>query len=456
MKIFPILLTLFISVSQAKGVIGSPEVSVNSEGNYLIEIQMSNFLSINENDIKLSNFKSHDPLSDESIEYTLFEDLESYKRLTIALPNDFTEDYFSFRLKVDSKSLKDIFIFLPQNNFRDRSPKQVSFKLPAKKIYGQPQRYDIQEVLSDNSETEVNDVNPNIGTSSLSLNESSYQETKSEPMPSTISGKEIETIWGVARSVQGNYDASIYQVMWAFYLENPNAFIDENINLVRNDIDLTLPSRDLVQSTGNISAKESIAFMSALPRNSVLISGPKLTLTAPESTVLESGSAGNDSKESIEQNLLIPLSFDGNSNLSGLEVIEKNTSIIELGVNSDSNLPDNASGSFRTFQLNDLIWVGILSLLIGFAIAFVLIRLNLKPSHTKIALEEDLPEDEKATFQSNLSISNDLETQELDLVRTYIDMGDWNNAEVILEKLITNSSDQSIKSIARSLLDKKN
>ena len=104
MKIFPILLTLFISVSQAKGVIGSPEVSVNSEGNYLIEIQMSNFLSINENDIKLSNFKSHDPLSDESIEYTLFEDLESYKRLTIALPNDFTEDYFSFRLNLFYRS----------------------------------------------------------------------------------------------------------------------------------------------------------------------------------------------------------------------------------------------------------------------------------------------------------------------------------------------------------------
>ena len=455
MKKLFLVLVLFIGIVEAKGIIGSPEVSVNSEGNYLIEIQMSNFLSINENDIKLSNFKSHDPLSDESIEYTLFEDLESYKRLTIALPNNFTEDYFSFRLKVDNKSLKDIFIFLPQNNFRDRSPTQVSFKLPAKKIYGQPQRYDIQEVLSDNSETEVNDVNPNIGTSSLSLNEPSYQETKSEPMPSTISGKEIETIWGVARSVQGNYDASIYQVMWAFYLENPNAFIDENINLVRNDIDLTLPSRDLVQSTGNISAKESIAFMSILPRNSVLISGPKLTLTAPESTILDSGSVGNDSKESIEQNLLIPLSSDGNSNLSGLELIEKNTSIIELGVNSDSNLPDNALVSSRAFQLSDLIWVGILSLLIGFAIAFVLIRLNLKPSFTKTALEEDLLEDDKATFQSNLSISNDLETQELDLVRTYIDMDDWNNAEVILEKLITNSPDQSIKSIARSLLDQK-
>ena len=92
MKKLFLVLVLFIGIAEAKGTIGSPEVSVNSEGNYLIEIQMSNFLSINENDIKLSNFKSHDPLSDESIEYTLFEDLESYKRLTIALPNDFTKE----------------------------------------------------------------------------------------------------------------------------------------------------------------------------------------------------------------------------------------------------------------------------------------------------------------------------------------------------------------------------
>ena len=195
--------------------------------------------------------------------------------------------------------------------------------------------------------------------------------------------------------------------------------------------------------------------MPTLPRDSVLISGPKLTLTAPKSSVLELDSTGNDLKESMDQNLLIPLTPDNNLNLSGLEMIKKNTSVIKLGVNSDSNLPDNTLGSSRAFQLNDLIWVGILSLLIGFAIAFVLIRLNLKPSYTKAALEEDLLEDEKVTFQSNLSISNDLETQELDLVRTYIDMGDWNNAEVILEKLITNSSDQSIKSIARSLLDRK-
>ena len=59
------------------------------------------------------------------------------------------------------------------------------------------------------------------------------------------------------------------------------------------------------------------------------------------------------------------------------------------------------------------------------------------------------------TFQSNLSISNDIETQELDLVRTYVEMDDWDSAEKILDKLIANSTNESIISDARSILKEK-
>ena len=51
MKKFFILLTLFISIAQAKGIIGSPEVSINTSGNYLISIQINNLPSLNEHDI---------------------------------------------------------------------------------------------------------------------------------------------------------------------------------------------------------------------------------------------------------------------------------------------------------------------------------------------------------------------------------------------------------------------
>jgi FimV-like protein len=85
----------------------------------------------------------------------------------------------------------------------------------------------------------------------------------------------------------------------------------------------------------------------------------------------------------------------------------------------------------------------------------MLIRFNKKPSFTKTAIEEDFYQDDSSIFQSNLSVSNDIEIQELDLVRTYIDMGDWNNAEIILEKLIASSTDSLILSSAKELLNQK-
>jgi FimV-like protein len=140
--------------------------------------------------------------------------------------------------------------------------------------------------------------------------------------------------------------------------------------------------------------------------------------------------------------------------LSGSEIVKKNTSIIELGVGSNNKMLDRAKTLDRAFKLNDLILVGILSLLFGFIVAFILIRLNLKPSSTKTMVEEEVLDD-TSIFQSNLSISNDIEIQELDLVRTYIDMDDWESAQIILDKLITTSTDELIISAAKNLLDKK-
>ena len=93
-------------------------------------------------------------------------------------------------------------------------------------------------------------------------------------------------------------------------------------------------------------------------------------------------------------------------------------------------------------------------MLFGFIVAFILIRLNLKASSTKTMVEEEMLDD-TSIFQSNLSITNDIEIQELDLVRTYIDMDDWDSAQIILDKLITTSTNESIISAAKNLLDKK-
>jgi len=452
MKRLILFLALFSHSLYASIVIGSPNVEINSEGLYLVQIKISSTTNLAEDDISITNFKSNDDLSDFNFEFKIFENLQDYKRLTLALPSTHLEDYISFRLDIKNELKKDIFIFLPQNDLVPKAKSQVSFKLPSKKIYGEPQRYDLEKILSEESNYE--DPEPSE-SNAFSLAKPANDITEQAEDPKSIPSDEVETIWSVSKSVSQNYDASIYQIMWGFYLENPNAFIDEDINRVRGDIDLALPSQELVASTSAISAKESIAFMDA--RNSQLKRSaikPILKLTAPVEIFTDTQVMKDSINSSTSESQLDLVKEVDNSQLNASEIVEKNTSFIELKSQSDFSINTNTSKNSQAFDLRDLFWVGVLSLLLGFAIAYMLIRSSKRPTFTKAAVEEDL-QDESNTFQTNLSISNDIETQELDLVRTYIEMDDWESATKILDKLIANSTNDLIVSEAYSLLKEK-
>lgn len=452
MKKLILFLALFSHSLYASIVIGSPNVEINSEGLYLVQIKISSTTNLAEDDISIKNFKSNDDLSDFNFEFKIFENLQDYKRLTLALPSTHLEDYISFRLDIKNELKKDIFIFLPQNDLVPKAKSQVSFKLPSKKIYGEPQRYDLEKILSEESNYE--DPEPSE-SNAFSLAKPANDITEEAEDPKSIPSDEVETIWSVSKSVSQNYDASIYQIMWGFYLENPNAFIDEDINRVRGDIDLALPSQELVASTSAISAKESIAFMDA--RNSQLKRStikPILKLTAPVEIFTDTQVMKDSTNSSTSESQLDLVKEVDNSQLNASEIVEKNTSFIELKSQSDFSINTNTSKNSQAFDLRDLFWVGVLSLLLGFAIAYMLIRSSKRPTFTKAAVEEDL-QDESNTFQTNLSISNDIETQELDLVRTYIEMDDWESATKILDKLIANSTNDLIVSEAYSLLKEK-
>ena len=452
MKKFLFFLALLSDSLFAITIIGSPNVEINSEGLYLVQIKISSTSNLNEDDISISNFKSDDELSDFNFEYRIFENLEDYKRLTLAISNNFLEDYVSFRINIKQELKKDIFIFLPQNNIAPKAKSQVSFKLPAKKIYGEPQKYNLEKILSEETIKEDSDL---IESNAFSLSKPSNDMNDKAEEPKSIPSSKVETIWSVSKSVAQNYDASIYQIMWGFYLENPNAFIDEDINRVRGDIDLVLPSQELVASTSVIAAKESIAFMDArnnqLKRSSVK---PILKLTAPREIFTESDINEDSIKSPSPQSNPVPIKKIDNSQLNASEIVSKNTSIIEFQSESDLSLKSNVANNSQAFDLKDLFWVGALSLFLGFAISYMLIRSSKRPIFTRAAVEEDLQVGNN-TFQTNLSITNDIEAQELDLVRTYIEMDDWDSAVKILDQLIANSSNQSIISEARLLLKEK-
>jgi FimV-like protein len=455
MKKHLILLAVLSHSLYAMTIIGSPIVEINSEGLYLVKIKIRSTNNLDEDDISITNFKSNDELSDFKFEYRIFENLQDFKRLTLAVPNNYLEDYISFRLNINTELKKDIFIFLPQNNVAPKAKSRVTFKLPAKKIYGEPQKYNLEKILSDkvdSQDSELNDLNAFSLNKPRSYNNDEPEDSKSIP------SSEVETIWSVSQSVSQNYDSSIYQIMWGFYLENPNAFIDEDINRVRGDIDLVLPSQELVASTSEFSAKESIAFMDI--RNKQIkgsVMKPILKLTAPEETYIDPDSKQDSINSPNSPALKLnpdPIRSIDNSELNASEIVSKNTSFIEIQSEADFSVTSNISKNSSGFGLRDLLWVGILSLLLGFAIAYMIIRSSKRPSFTRAAVEEDLQEADN-TFQSNLSISNDIETQELDLVRTYVEMDDWDSAEKILDKLIANSTNESIISDARSILKEK-
>jgi len=453
MKKHLLLLALLSHSLHASTIIGSPIVEVNSEGLYLVQIKISSTRNLNEDDISITNFKSDDELSDFKFEFRIFENLQDYKRLTLAIPNSYLEDYVSFRLNIKKELKKDIFIFLPQNNVVPKAKSQVSFKLPAKKIYGEPQRYDLEKILSEEIDYQDSAID---NSNDFSLAKPSDENSDDAEALKSIPSSEVETIWSVSKSVSQDYDASIYQIMWGFYLENPDAFIDEDINRVRGDIDLALPSQELVASTSEVNAKESIAFMD-IKNKQIKVSAikPTLKLTAPEEIYLNPSSNENSIDSStLKLNPDIVNTID-NSELKASEIVSKNTSFIEIQSETDLSAISNISKNTKGFDLRDLFWVGFLSLLLGFSIAYMLIRSSKRPAFTRAAVEEDL-QDENNTFQTNLSISNDIETQELDLVRTYIEMDDWDSAEKILDKLIANSKNEAIISDARSLLEEKN
>ena len=66
----------------------------------------------------------------------------------------------------------------------------------------------------------------------------------------------------MAGKIKGNNsDISIYQIMWSIYLGNKEAFINENINLIRKDIDIYIPETSEIENISYQFAKDSILDM---------------------------------------------------------------------------------------------------------------------------------------------------------------------------------------------------
>ena len=409
--------------------LSSPQTKLNSQDQRVIEIKIQD-ANLKDGDIFLNQYKSNDAINEADISYTLIENFDSYQTFTIVLSEEYLEDYFSFKLIINDKFEKDIFIFLP-SKIRNYTSNQPIPKSVAR------------EVQKNISPIEIKPVEKSI----------------SKEMPMVIKADEITTMWSMAEKVKlTSSDLSIYQIMWAIYLGNKNAFIEDNINLIRNDIDISIPDQSDIQNISYEFAKDSILEMNdAFASGFSSASRSLLVLTAP--------TVSQNIKEEIENPAIEEnedLSLD--ATMSPKDFVEKNTKDIKVGIESEvvdeffDKVAESAEQPQKNkFEIIDLIFISLISLMSGILLALIYINLRkIKSSRDSIDydFEEAIEDNSNNIMPSGLSVENNEDQQQLDLAIMYFEMDDKERAQNILDDIIDKTDNESIKEDALSLLNK--
>ena len=409
--------------------LSSPQIKLNSQDQRVIEIKIQD-ANIKDDDIFLNQYKSSDPINEADITYTLIENFGSYQTFTIVLSEQYLEDYFSFKLRIKDKFEKDIFIFLPSKirNYNSNQPLARS-------------------------------ISRNIQEDAIPIEKNPVKQKISKEAPKVIKAEEITTMWSMAEKVKLNAgDISIYQIMWAIYLGNKDAFIEDNINLIRNDVDISVPEQTDMQNISYEFAKDSILEMNdAFTSGFSSASRSLLVLTAPNVT---------ESIEEVAEDPVIEknenLSLDGT--MSPKDFIEKNTKDIKVGIESevvdeffDKVAESEEQSENSNIEIIDLIFISLISLISGILLALIYINFRkIKSSRNNIEYDfEEAEEDNSDNIMpSGLSVENNEDQQQLDLAIMYFEMDNKKRALSILNNIINKTNNESIKEYALSLLNK--
>lgn len=435
------LFTLFFLIPvniTADALLSSPKLTLNSQGERVIEFKIQNS-RISDDDILLKEYKSDEPLNQTYVAYTLLEDFSNYKTYSIVLSNSYDANYFNFKLVIKNELAKDIFIFLPS---------KINSSLQ-KNVPTKPLKQNIENTRKSNEETIT--IQPTISENIV--------DEKIDETAKVVKASEITTMWSIASNIQKeSSDISIYQIMWSIYLGNKDAFIDGNINLVRNDRDLMIPSFAVMSGTSDSEARASILAMNESYSLSIAPTIKSLlVLTAPK--IKESPK--EVIKEVVEDQEVT--NIDLNDDLQDPKsIIEQNTKTLEMVVESkiaedllqETKNIDNSES--QEFNLTDLLFVAFVSILSGVLIALIYIQLKSRQSK-KIDYDFEEAKDNSSSIQGlpkGLSIENNKDEQQLDLAVTYFEMGDLENSKSILDEIIRSSDNDKLKQDAQNLLDK--
>ena len=450
------LLSLIFSLNAYSDVfLSSPKIKLNAQNQRVIEFRIENE-RINDGDITLNEYKTNNPIDESFIEYTLINDFGNYHTFTIVLDDEYLEDYFSFKILIKENFAKDIFIYLPSkvrstfNNPEPYKPERVSSETTFSLSKN-------QNAVSKKLEEVEPDILIEDKEENIVLNKTEQIEPEIQ-QNDIFKSSEITTVWSMAEKIKGqNENISIYQVMWSIYLGNRKAFLNDNINLIRADLDISIPSLNDIESISFQIAKESILDMNE-SYASRLQSATKslLVLTAPN--VIEDI---NDGKE-VELKTEDQNQIDFENKTDPEILIEQNTKQIRLEVENEildelTELKQTITEVDNKFQTFDLIFISLISLASGVLLALIFIQVRNMRNSKEIQYDFEEASDDKSTLTtlpSDLSIKNDIDQQQFDLAVTYYEMSDKENAEALLKNLIQTTKNSEIREASEDLLKK--
>ena len=245
-----------------------------------------------------------------------------------------------------------------------------------------------------------------------------------------ILADEITTVWSMAESLNYN-DLSIYQVMWSIFENNRGAFIDDNINLIRNDMDILIPELQSIREIDKSYAKFSIREM--IDTNT-FETQQMLTLVAPEPEAIIEQEIEVTQEEKTQN---FDIQNQEQTTLDPQAIIESQTRIIEIERNEEIEISNGEINS--GVNILQLLIVSLVSLAVGFLIAIFLIKRNLVT-----AKNESKPDDALSSMPKGLSIKNDPFIQQFDLAITLYEMKDYEKAKTLLDEIIDKAKNQKL------------
>ncbi len=358
------------------------------ENTVQIEISINSTEEIDKSDISIFEYQTSSSIKDSLFNLSLSKENISEYNLSFEKLKDAESPYALFTIEIKDNR-KDFFIFLSDDSYTSTLQNETT------------------EFLS-----------PQI------IEE---EETYSELV---ILADEITTVWSMAESL--NYDdLTIYQVMWGIFENNRDAFIDDNINLIRNDMDILVPELQSIREIDKSFAKFSIREM--IDTNT-FETQQMLTLVAPEPEAIVEEEIEVIQEEKIQN---FDIQNQEQTSLDPQAIIESQTRIIEIERNEETEILNEEINS--GVNILQLLIVSLVSLAAGFLIAIFLIRKN-----SVTAKSESQTEDALLSMPEGLSIKNDPFIQQFDLAITLYEMKDYKKAKTLLDEIIDKAKNQKL------------